>query len=202
MPYPSQTNYETIVQTALQLLEREGSEQLSLALIATTLGVKPPSLYRYIANKDALLRAVNERTFQQLNAEYQTAAASATQPPEQLLAVCRAHRSFAHTHPRAYTLAMTTRADEQRPEQQSLNAIAIPLQTLVAQIVGEKQALSALRGMFALIHGFVMLELHDQLRRGGDLTQAYEEAVSAYIRGTQNHGTAEGLGNHGSAMPS
>jgi AcrR family transcriptional regulator len=182
MPYPSQINYETIVQTALELVERTGSDELSLALVAGTLGVKPPSLYRYIANKDALLRAVNQRTFQQLNAAYQAALASEQLPGEQLLAASRAHRAFAHAHPRAYSLAMTTRASEQRPEQQALNDIAIPLQAAAAQLVGAERSLSALRGLFALIHGFVMLELYDQLRRGGDLAAAFEEGVNVYLK--------------------
>ncbi len=184
MPYPAQTDYETIVQTALLLIEREGSEQLSLTLIAAALGIKPPSLYRYIPSKDALLRAVNARSFEQLNAAYGAALADTEQLPQaQLRAICRAHRAFAHAHPRAYTLAMTTRADQQRPDQHSLEQIALPIQALMAELAGAEQALVALRGLFALIHGFVMLELHDQLRRGGDLEATFEAVVEAYVAG-------------------
>ena len=54
MPYPAQIDHEAILTSAEQLLERTGIEQLSLTLLASELGVKTPSLYRYIANRDAL----------------------------------------------------------------------------------------------------------------------------------------------------
>lgn len=184
MPYPARTDYATIVQTALQLLEREGIEQLSLGLVATTLGIKAPSLYRYVPSKDALLRAVNEQTFQNLDAAYQaTLARVNTAPQARLLALCQAHRAFAHANPRAYILAMTTRADAQRPDERALEQIATPVQQLLAELVGPPDALPALRGLFALIHGFVMLELHDQLRRGGDLEATFAAVIVAYLAG-------------------
>jgi len=50
-------------------------------------------------------------------------------------------------------------------------------------LVGEEAALPALRGGWALVHGFVMLEISGQFRRGGDLDAAFAHAVAAYIRG-------------------
>jgi hypothetical protein len=53
----------------------------------------------------------------------------------------------------------------------------------MAEITGEAESLPALRGLLALMHGFVMLELAQQFRRGGDLDAAYDKAVRAYLNG-------------------
>ena len=58
MAHQKQLDPEGIVQTAVQLLEEEGPEGLSLRAVAKSLGVKAPSLYNYFADKATLERAV------------------------------------------------------------------------------------------------------------------------------------------------
>ena len=65
-PYPAQTDRESIVETARMLIERDGMDALSLALLASELGIKPPSLYRHVSSKAALLQAVIEQTYRRL----------------------------------------------------------------------------------------------------------------------------------------
>ena len=62
------------------------------------------------------------------------------------------------------------------------------MQEIMAQITGQEQSLPALRGALALVHGFVMLELKDQLQRGRDLTMAIDASVNAYLRGWKSVG--------------
>jgi AcrR family transcriptional regulator len=184
MPYPAQIDRETIIQTARLLIEREGIDHLSLAHLASALGVKAPSLYRHVASKPALLQAVVTVTFQALFQAYAIALSEVGRDPkERLLAILRAHRAFAHAHPRTYVLAFTTTVPEQRADAHLLEQLARPIQEVMAALSGPAHALSALRGALALVHGFVLLELNDQLRRGGDLDAAFEAATNAYITG-------------------
>jgi len=60
---------------------------------------------------------------------------------------------------------------------------AIQIQAIIKEITGEGNSLTALRGLLALVHGFVMLEINGQLRRCGDLQQTLQDAVRAYLRG-------------------
>ncbi|RIK18249.1 MAG: hypothetical protein DCC53_16855 [Chloroflexi bacterium] len=156
----------TIIETATALIERDGVESLSLARIATTLGIRAPSLYRYFDSKSALLQAVNLRTTQDL-----------------IAALIEAARAFAHAHPRAYALAYSMTDPAAQPDPAALAALAQQVQAVVAPITGEATSLAALRGLWALVHGFVILELAGQFQRGGDLTSAYTSAVEAYVRG-------------------
>ena len=184
MPYPAQTSRDAIVQAAQLLLERDGADQLSLAQLAAALNIKTPSLYRHVASKAELLRAVVARTFHQLFASYDEALrAGVGEPAEQIRRVLAAHRAFAHANPAAYALAFTTSAAEERPADQQLERMVLPLQELLARVSGASHALDALRGALALVHGFAMLEIHHQLRRDGDLDAAFAAAVDAYIAG-------------------
>lgn len=187
MPYPAQTDRETIIETARTLIEQERVEQLSLARLAAELGIKAPSLYRHIPNKATLLQAVNLLTYRQLFLAYETALlASGDDPRDRMLAIFRAHRAFAHANPETYVLAFTATVPEQRPDERALEEMALPIQELMSGISGPERSLAALRGALALVHGFVMLELKDQLKREGDLTEAFEEAIAAYLVGWEH----------------
>jgi len=52
---------ETILDKAVELLDREGLAGLSMRKLGTALGVEAMSLYNHIAGKDALLDGIHER---------------------------------------------------------------------------------------------------------------------------------------------
>ncbi len=182
-PFPGRINREAVIQTAIELIEAEGVEQLSVNVLAERLGVKTPSLYRYVRNKTDLLRAVNEATFSALFAVLYPALETPGHAQARVMAVAQAYRAFAHQHPVSYGLAYTNTIPELRPDESALEQAALRFQALMAELSGEANSLVALRGLLALIHGFVMLELGGQLRRGGDLSAAFSGSVEAYIRG-------------------
>ncbi len=183
MPYPSQINRESIVQTALEMIEAEGVDRLSLNRISAALGVKTPSLYRYVKNKTALLRAVNEETFRGIFRAINPALQSPGSARERLLAIAMVYRDFAHAYPITYGLAYTNTIAELRPDENEQEQAVLPFQALMAEISGEADSLPALRGLLALMHGFVMMELSGQFRRGGDLQAAYVKSIEAYLAG-------------------
>ena len=185
-PYPVQTDRETIIQTARKLIERGGLDSLSLASVAGKLGIKAPSLYRHVESKGALLHAVIENTYQDLfNAYNEAITNSSDDPVEQLISLASAQREFAHANPNAYMLAYEVKDPEVRADPNMLLQQAIALQKIMARISGEENSLTALRGLLAIGHGFVILELNGQFKRGGDLSIAYEESIRAYLRGWQ-----------------
>ncbi len=183
MPYPSQLDHAQLVQTAQMLIEREGVETFSLGAVARELGVKTPSLYRYVDNKVDLLRQVNLTFLEGLFAVMESAAQETPSPEAQMMAVMHAYRRYAHDHPRLYLMSFAYRVDALRPDEDLLVRMVLPLQAAMAEISGAAQSLAALRGALALLHGFVMLELTDQLRRGGDLDAAFDQSARAYLAG-------------------
>lgn len=183
MPYPSQIDREMIVETARQLIEAEGVENLSLRVLADALGVKAPSLYRYVKNKTALLRAVNEVTTREMMAHLYAVADDALPVQDRLLAIAKAFREFVHHNPACYLLTSNTPPDVTRPSADEREQLVLPLQDLFAEIAEEMDAFPAIRGAYAFMHGWVILEVMQQFERGGDLDAHYERAFQAYLAG-------------------
>lgn len=183
MPYPAQINHEMIIERARDLIETGGPDALTLKAIAGSLGVEPPSLYRHVKNKDALLRAVNEQTWQRLVEALGRSVATNTDPTVRLLRLAHAYREFALTNPHTYALASANTHPDRQPDPHLLERMVLPVQAVVADVLGEPVSLAALRGLWALLHGFVMLEMSGQYRRGGDLDAVFEESVRAMLAG-------------------
>lgn len=183
MPFPSKINRESIIAEAVTMIEAEGVDRLSVNVLAERLGVKTPSLYRYFANKTDLLRAVNEETVEALFRAITPALEAPGAAADRVQHIARVYRDFAHQHPATYGLLYTNTIAELRPDEQTLVRLVLPFQALMAEISGEAESLAALRGLVALMHGFIMLELAGQLRRGGDLDAAYRASIAAYLRG-------------------
>jgi AcrR family transcriptional regulator len=183
MPYPTQINREQIIQQAATMIAADGADAFSFNKLAASLGVKTPSLYRHVGGKGQLLQAVNLDTLARLFAAMETVQAEVVgTPQEKLSALLNAYRAFAHTNPRLYLLIYHEN-DEYRPDENMLTQLVLPIQASMVAISGEERALAALRGAMALVHGFVMLEINNQLRRGGSLDEAFQLSIEAFLRG-------------------
>ncbi|MEM7539207.1 MAG: TetR/AcrR family transcriptional regulator [Chloroflexota bacterium] len=207
MPYPTQITKDQIIQKAHALIEQEGRDALSLGKLATALGVKAPSLYRHVGSKAELVEEVNLYTLQRIfstledrlavddntstdsvptdsaSTDSASTDSASTDSTAQILVVLQTLRQFAHAQPQTYLLMMTTLPGKGRPNEALLTEMILPYQALMARIVGEEQSLTALRGALALAHGFILLELNQQLQRGGDLAADFNSAVHAYLAG-------------------
>lgn len=183
MPYPTQITLHSVLNHARAMIEREGVEALSLNVLAAELGVKTPSLYRYVDGRAGLLRALNLQTVEQMVEAMGAGEPSSPNPLERLVQMMGHYRAYALANPLCYTLAFASTAPELRPDPVALEALAIPLQQVMAQISGAGESLAALRGAWALVHGYVLLEIHGQFQRGGDLAATFEQVVRGYLAG-------------------
>lgn len=182
MPYPSKLDSESLVEVAWQMMEDNGVEAFSMHKLADHFEVKPASLYRYY-KKAELLRAVNAYTERELYRTISVALTSDADYLDKIRQIARDYRAFGLSHPTTYGLLYTNTIDELRPDFEEGVREVLPFQQLMAQITGEENSLPALRGILAIMHGFVMLEIAGQLRREGSLDEAYEFTVEAYLQG-------------------
>lgn len=184
MPYPSQVTAEQIITTAAEMIEEYGVESLSLAKLAGALGVKAPSLYRYYNGKAVLLRELNTLTRKNLNQAVMEAASEARESPRaKLNAMAIAYRANALKRPAAYGLAYTNTIDTLRVSEEALQAIWAPLGPITAEFVGEADALVCINGLWALSHGYVMLEICENLRHDGNHEEVFARLVTSYLDG-------------------
>ncbi|WP_210603844.1 TetR/AcrR family transcriptional regulator [Brevibacterium oceani] len=95
---------EDIVAGAAALLDQTGeSGAVTLRAIARSVGIAAPSIYRHFDSHAAIMFAVVEKAFSELESELRSAVVHAGEKPrDQLLATCRAYLRFAAEHPGPY----------------------------------------------------------------------------------------------------
>ena len=98
---------EIIAAASGLLAELGDANQLSMRAVAAAVGVTPPSIYRHFADKRALLVAVLDERWAELNATLAGAAADVDDPFEALRRICLAYLRFGEEHPGHYRVLFT-----------------------------------------------------------------------------------------------
>lgn len=179
MPTPERTTLPDIVAAGRQLLETGGPSRITMQAVAERVGVRAPSLYKRVRDRDALVLRVAAATADELAARL---AASDRSIP----GLARAYRAFAHEFPEGFRLlfAVDGAADE-------MARAAAPMLDAVREIVGEEHALDAARLVTAWGTGFLNMELAGAFRLGGSVDEAFEYGIAQLDRALRGGADAE-----------
>ena len=101
---------ELIAAASDLLAELGDANQLSMRAVAASVGVTPPSIYRHFADKQALLVAVLEDRWAELQRVLEEAASEVDDPFQSLRRVCLAYLRFAEEHPGHYRVLFSAAA--------------------------------------------------------------------------------------------
>ena len=93
---------ERIAVAALDLVDREGLDALSMRKLGAALGVEAMSLYNHVHNKDDLLDALSESLHQEILQSYTPAASSSWR--ERATTMAFAYWQMAREHPNAFAI--------------------------------------------------------------------------------------------------
>lgn len=195
-----------VILSARSQLSEGGRSGVTWRGIARSVGVNPASLYTYFASLDEVFTAVITDSFERLGSAMQCAAKDrgALPPPERLTELALAYRRWAVDHPAEFNLIFTDQlpgyaAPPDGPTVAAQSAIFTPFANALAEIMGSDPAkvvmdpaspasrpdeLSALVGLWATMHGLVMLEINNHLPFLDDhetvFVGAMEQALSGW----------------------
>ena len=93
-----------ILDAAKRLFLTEGFERATIRKIAASVGVSSAALYLYFPDKDAILRAIAESTFETLLARLEESQRQVDTDLERFRAGLRAYVAFGVAHPDGYRL--------------------------------------------------------------------------------------------------
>jgi AcrR family transcriptional regulator len=170
-PDPLTRRAREIVDVALELLEEEGPDGMSMRRLGERLGIRAPSIYKHLPDKQALEAAIISVGFERQADAFEAAVAAADDP---LAAIARVYRRFALDHPHLYRL-MTER--ELRRELLAPGVeerAALP----VYEAVGRDRDLA--RAAWAFAHGMTILELDHRFPPDADLDEAWNRGLEAF----------------------
>jgi AcrR family transcriptional regulator len=149
---------EVVMATALEIIDRDGADALSMRRLAAALNRDPMIVYRHAANKAALLDGVAEIVLAQLKVD-----SADPEWADQLRAVARDYRGLALTHPHVVPLLVT------RPLATPLAlrppGTLRPLEHILALLTRAgftgPDALHIYRALFGFLHGHILNELQE-----------------------------------------
>jgi AcrR family transcriptional regulator len=106
-----------ILQAGKRLLMETGNlDAVTVRAVAEAVGVSPPAIYLHFADKDELVVAVCESTFEALDEYIEKAAAGIDDVREQLHVRGRAYIEFGLDNPEHYRILFMTRPATLKPE--------------------------------------------------------------------------------------
>lgn len=172
-----------VVAAAAALADEHGLEQLTLAQVATQLGVRLPSLYNHVEGLPGLRRELAVLGVRQLLERIGRAAIGRAND-DAVLAICQAYRAYVLEHPGVYAASVRAAApDDTALLALSQELIDIILAVLAPYGLSEEHALHAIRGLRSVAHGFATIETAGGFGMALDRDESFLRLVQGLIAG-------------------
>lgn len=156
-----------IVETARALLERDGWDRVTMRDLADEVGMRAPSLYKHVANKDAL-KAV-------LVGVALAESGAALRPVGDVAGLLRDYRAVARAHPNLYRLATVGPLDREALPDGLEEWSGSPF----FEVTGDPHVAQAL---WAAAHGIAILEIDGRFPQG-ELDRTWQELARRFETG-------------------
>ncbi|WP_123682222.1 TetR/AcrR family transcriptional regulator [Curtobacterium sp. PhB115] len=174
MPTPDRTTLEAIITAARDLLEEaDGLAGVTMQAVAVRVGVRAPSLYKRVENRDRLVQLVAEQTLVELTVRLDAA--------RDARALLDAYRAFGKERPAAFRLVMTPGAGTPIADRAVQAGSSAAILRVAAELAGEPDALEAARLLTAWATGFISMELNGAFRLGGEIDRAWDYGVTRIV---------------------
>ena len=151
---------DRIVTVTLELMDEQGIGAASMRAVASRLGVRSMSLYRYVQDRDDLFDAVVERIVNELgdDPDVQLRPVEGWRP--YLTGMAHGVRRYARAHPHAFPLVATRppTAPWVNPPLRSLRWVEAMLTGLAAEGFTDEQVLFTYRTFNSFLLGYLLLE--------------------------------------------
>lgn len=168
-----------VVEEAARLADEVGLDALTLAAVAARLGVALPSLYKHIRGLDALLQQVAASSVAQLAGILADAAAGRA-TTDALRSIAGAYRSYARAHPGRAAAAQRV-PDPADPAHVAAGERLVEIIFAVLRGYGlhGDDLVDATRGLRAVLHGFVTLELAGGFGMPREVDRSFSQFIAA-----------------------
>ena len=189
MAYPKLLSSAEILRTAVHMVEHGDAEGLSLRAVASALGVKTPSLYRYFPHKEALEIAVAEEVLNAMLGELQAATATADPNPEiRFRRTADAYLRFARERFPLYSFVMQNPFPETY-QSRTGKAVWNLLLEAASGVSGQSDDTAAAVAIWSFLHGYTTLEHAGAFGASGP-KGGLELGLAAFLSSFRDRGNA------------
>lgn len=185
---------EALIETALQTIDKEGLDAITLRDITQKLGTSRSAVYRHFASKEALIIGVIQRGYAQLDELFTPIFQDRTQSVEERFEkMGRAYLDFAIEHPNLYRLLFGENYRQEREEvcdykdeSQATGLYALIGLLLEAQeegIIARADPMVQAATVWASIHGLASLLIDGHLMMRDNLEEIYRYSQAIVLNG-------------------
>ncbi|HUJ61171.1 MAG TPA: TetR family transcriptional regulator [Kofleriaceae bacterium] len=183
---------DRIAAAARRILDRHGSEAVTMRRVAQAVGITAMAIYRHFPDRAALLDALADAGFRELSASLRGKRFTGD-VETRLFKMADIHLDHALAHPKLFELMFLTRRAGARRYPQDFKARRSPTATLTADVVAEGMASGELRRddhweitfeIGAISHGLIMLFLGGRIALTPERFRAlYRRTFRRYLDG-------------------
>ena len=193
-PYHHGNLKESLLETALEMVDKEGLESVTLRDLTQRLGTSRSAVYRHFESKEALILGVIKRGYEQLDLLFTPIFQDTTQSvAERFEKMGRAYLDFAIAHPNLYRLLFGENFRQEREEicdykdeKQATGLYALIGLLLEAQeegIIAQENPMIQAATVWASIHGLASLLIDGHLMMSDNLEAIYEYSQGVLLKG-------------------
>lgn len=149
---------DAVVDAAMDVVDRDGGDQLTLAAVADHVGVRSPSLYRHVDSLDDLRQRLAVRALRELAAALERAVGQ-RHGADALRTMMVAYRQWANANPERYALVPVAAPEPGTPAAAASDEL---VGTVVQWVAGfgleGDDAVHAVRTVRSALHGFSSID--------------------------------------------
>jgi AcrR family transcriptional regulator len=195
-PYHHGNLKESLVATALDIIDKDGLDAITLRDLTQRLGTSRTAVYRHFDSKEALILGVIEKGYENLDLMFTPIFQDRTQSvAERFKTMGRAYLDFAIEHPNLYRLLFGDKYHQEREklcdykdENQATGLYTLIGLLLEAQeegIIASVNPMVQAAMVWASIHGLASLLIDGHLMMRDNMEAIYEYSIEVLLKGLQ-----------------
>lgn len=169
-----------VVDAALELVDEQGVEGLTLAAVAARTGVATPSLYKHVASLGELRGHIGVRMLEEMTGRF-TETVLGRAGDEAVKALMHAYRAYVQEHPKRYAAMPMDPLHDELQREAGVKLMEVMLATLRSYGLEGSAAVHATRRLRVIAHGFASIEAGGGFGLPEGLDDTYDQLVRMYL---------------------
>jgi AcrR family transcriptional regulator len=186
MPSKKRLTRTDVVEAAVEILNAEGSNAMTLNRLADELGIRTPSLYNHVEGLPGLQRYLAVLNAKQL-ADRLGEAAMGKGGPGLFMDVAQAFRSYVKENPGLYTATLRASGTQEKPDpdltREEERTLKVALAVMSSLGLQGEDAIHGVRAFRSMVHGFATLEVAGGFGMPQDCDESFRRLVDALAAG-------------------
>lgn len=183
-------NHSAVFQKAIEIVECNGMNGLTMGVLAKELNIKTPSLYNHVSGLRELQEKIALYSLEEMYGRMEQAYSNSVKEDERILFVGKAYLNYARRNPGLYEATFLPSVLENQEVQKVADQIVqLNVRMLEPFQLESEDTIHAVRGLRSFLHGFATIEQSGGFAIQLDNEESIETILHIFIDGLKGRGT-------------